>query len=239
MNEAILHEWFDGSGDVMIVSRVMGLADGTSLSMVMVYCEGMVDVPCINANIMPQLASVLRELDGAASLKERLPERMDGKALGSLKPEDVIPLVYSGRLLLAFPNVPLAYAVDIAKSPQRKPEESSTDVSVKGPRDAFTEDVGINVALVRKRLKTPSMQVEKFTAGRRTRTDLSLLYIGDVIDPGIVRMIRDRLQSLDLDGVEGIAQLEERLSDSPKALSAKPASGCRRRSARRSPSSAA
>lgn len=218
MNETIFREWFDGSGDVAIVSRIMGRDRREPLRTVMVYCEGMVDRPFINEVILPRLAAVFRELEDIASLKELLTERIDGDAAESLTPEEAIPLVYSGRLLITFPDVPLVYTVDIANVPQRKPEESSTEVSVKGPRDAFTEDVSVNVSLVRKRLKSPSMQVEKYTIGRRSRTGVSLLYIRDIIDPDVIRTIRERLQSLDIDGVQGIAQLEERLSDSPRAL---------------------
>ena len=55
----------------------------------------------------------------------------------------------------------LIYFYDISKVPTRSPDESVTEVSVRGPKDGFVEELNVNLGLVRKRLKTSSFIVEE------------------------------------------------------------------------------
>ena len=86
---------------------------------------------------------------------------MEGKS-------DIISSVYAGNILLYFEDYDVIYSSNIANIPNRKPEESNIEVPVKGSRDNFIEDVSINIALIRKRLPTNSLCVEKFELGKRT-----------------------------------------------------------------------
>ncbi len=73
------------------------------------------------------------------------------------------------------------YFIDISERPERQPEESNTEDSIKGPNDGFTENLATNIALVRKRLRTQSVNYETFIIGRRSQTEVGLLYMQDVI----------------------------------------------------------
>ena len=56
----------------------------------------------------------------------------------------------------------LLFSSNIAKKPNRNPEETNIEVPIRGPRDNFIEDISVNIALIRKRLPTNSLCVEKF-----------------------------------------------------------------------------
>jgi len=218
MDERLLREAFRDAADVVIRSNKMGQGDAAQ-NVVMLYCDGMVDHKQINAVIFPQLDAVFESLNTPHALAEALESRLEAQALA--KPHDIEQLaanVFSGELLILFADSQLLYAVNIANSPQRKPEESSTEISIKGPRDAFTEDAATNVALIRKRLKSLSLCNERFVLGRRSQTAVNLLYVKDIADSAIVSQAADRLRKLDTDGVISVSQLEEALSGSPYAL---------------------
>jgi hypothetical protein len=218
MNEALLRETFMEADDVIVKSSRMGGA-GDSFTVVMVYCSGMVDHKQINGTIYPQLDAVMNNLGEPKPLAQELESRLEARAITDLADiEGIATSVFSGELLLFFPDAQMLYAVNIANAPQRKPEESSSEISIKGPRDAFTEDAAVNVALVRKRLKSLSLVNEKLVLGRRSQTAVHLLYIKDIANPSFISQARERVRSLDVDGVTSIAQLEEALSDSPGAL---------------------
>lgn len=68
--------------------------------------------------------------------------------------------IYEGKLLLFIPSLQILFSLDISKKPSRNPEESSIEVSVRGPKDGFVEELGVNVALIRKRIKSNSMVYE-------------------------------------------------------------------------------
>ncbi|MFP3325286.1 spore germination protein, partial [Planococcus sp. SIMBA_160] len=80
--------------------------------------------------------------------------------------EELFADIYSGKLLIYFEGYNYLVSTNIANRPQRTPEETTTEVTIKGPRDNFIEDLSINVALIRKRMRTNSLSVKYFEVGR-------------------------------------------------------------------------
>lgn len=214
LNEARLREMFAKSDDVIIVSRLFG-PPCKEHKIVLLYCVGMAQTEKIDQVVIPNLRTMLENSDVIT------PETLGVNAtllLEQISGEDWLELfmlsLYSGELILWFESSNLLYRVNIAQPPNRSPEESSTEISIKGPRDSFTESMITNVALVRKRMKSHSLCSEQFIVGKRSRTAISMLYVGDVADPRIVEQVRQGLHSIDIDGVIGSGQLEGSLAGS-------------------------
>jgi spore germination protein KA len=125
--------------------------------------------------------------------------------------------IFEGKLLLFIPPLRSLFSLDISKKPARNPEESSIEVSVRGPKDGFVEEVGVNVALIRKRIKSTSMVYETKKVGVRTKTTVAILYMRDIVDPKIVQDVKNKLDDLHIDGAFSATQLEE-LMEPTKAL---------------------
>ncbi|GED29378.1 hypothetical protein BCE02nite_05190 [Brevibacillus centrosporus] len=119
-----------------------------------------------------------------------------------------------GDLFLFFVNEFRFYRMHLNSVPKRPPEESSTEISIKGPKDGFTEDITTSVALIRKRIRSHSLHVEEFVIGKRTKTKVALLYFTDIISPKILAEVKTRLTSIVTDGLYSINQLEEALTGS-------------------------
>ena len=185
----------------------------------LIYCQGLADSKQINQFLLEDIEKVLDETEVESQLFSRLVGRLQ---LRPLKKEetikDVIYYVFSGELVLYFKRFNHIFFLNITEEPNRSPEESSTEISLRGPKDGFTEDLSTNVALVRKRLRTSSLYNETFHVGNRSKTKVSLLYIKDVIHPDIVDEVRRRINNIDIDALDTTAALEELLADSPFAL---------------------
>ncbi|MEK5440906.1 MULTISPECIES: spore germination protein [unclassified Fredinandcohnia] len=125
--------------------------------------------------------------------------------------------IFEGKLLLFIPTLQTLFSLDISKKPSRNPEESSIEVSVKGPKDGFVEELGVNVALIRKRIKSTSMIYETKKVGVRTKTTVAILYMRDIVNLKIVQNIKNKLDELQIDGAFSATQLEE-LMKPTKAL---------------------
>ena len=121
--------------------------------------------------------------------------------------------VFNGNLLLFDADAERLYVQFVADPPQRNPEESVTETSSKGARDGFTESVTTNVALIRKRLVTPTLKVESFTIGVRSQTAVCLLYIRDIANKAAIDEARTRLRNIHVDALITSSQLEEAISD--------------------------
>lgn len=100
----------------------------------------------------------------------------------------------------------------------RNVEESNMEVSIRGPRDGFIESATDNVSLIRKRLKTSALKVKTYSIGRRSHTQVKLLYMDDVIEPKLLTEIDKRLKSIDISIVASSYQIEELLYDNTYSL---------------------
>lgn len=162
-----------------------------------ITCEAMVDQRLLYEVIIPQVQKFLENSDmaaGADFTQLHIPGLKNEIALN-----DIIPLVYRGYLLLYFEGAQLLYSSNIANKPNRKPEETRMEVLVKGPRDNFIEDIATNIALIRKRLPTNSLSVEKMEVGRRSKTTIAILYFEDIVDKNILLGIKEKISKVDID----------------------------------------
>ncbi|MDM5333670.1 spore germination protein [Ureibacillus composti] len=114
---------------------------------------------------------------------------------------EAMTLVYSGNVLLYFEDQQVLYASNIAHKPNRTPEETNMEVIIQGPRDNFIEDLSTNIALIRKRLPTNSLCVEKMKVGKRSKTDIAILYVEDAVNKDILTEIKKQLNTVENDAI--------------------------------------
>ena len=112
--------------------------------------------------------------------------------------------LFSGMLIII--DARKIYALNLISQPARNPEQSNIDITISGPRDSFVENIQINAALIRKRLKSDSLKYETFTVGRRSQTMVGLFYIDDIINMDLIDDIRRKIQSIETDAIISASQ---------------------------------
>ncbi|QKS46407.1 spore germination protein [Paenibacillus cellulosilyticus] len=182
----------------------------------MLMAEGLSDSSMIGKFVLPGLVDMYHEgiLSESGNNKTQWTGDLPMTPIHrSAKPEEVVETVFRGSLLVLIPAIHLLFAIDLADPPKRVPSESNTEISIKGPRDGFVEEITTNVALIRKRVKSDSLCYETFILGTRTKTRVGLLYFDDILNPAVLKEVRKRLQEIDIDGLYSVGQLEEMISD--------------------------
>ena len=76
---------------------------------------------------------------------------------------------------------------------KRPPTQPETEKSVRGPRDGFIENIFDNLSLLRRRLPDPNLRADEIVIGRRTKTKVAVVYLGDVADPDLIIEVKSRL----------------------------------------------
>ncbi|PRX73504.1 GerA spore germination protein [Cohnella sp. SGD-V74] len=221
LNRETLSELFEASGDVNMHSYYEEGEAPSGLNPLLIYCEGMIDSSQLNDFLYVQLRRLLSgSSDKGGIAGNALPFHSQNvyRIEGDNAVESMCMQVFSGNLVLFFEESKSMHVVQMASPPQRNPEESNTEISIKGPRDGFTEAIETNVALVRKRLKTPSLGVEYFHIGTRSVTSVALLYMADIANKDLLEEARRRIRKIDIDGVLSSQLLEEALADRTYSL---------------------
>ncbi|KAA0548107.1 spore germination protein [Bacillus sp. BGMRC 2118] len=175
------------------------------------YFESLINLQYLDQYILPKLT-----LKDEASVKDRLLSLFQAEDVTNKSLEDLSTLLFEGQVIFQFETDLLS--IRAAEFPKRTPEESSLESSVRGPKDGFVEDLKTNISLIRRRLNTPSLCLEKYTIGKRSKTKVVIMYLDDVIDPTILQEIRKRLNNIDIDILTGISELETLIGDRPYSV---------------------
>lgn len=109
--------------------------------------------------------------------------------------------VLAGPVALLIDGVDHAVIVDVRKYPDRSPSEPSMERVLRGPKDGFVETLVFNTLLVRRRLRDPNLRIEATQVGRRSKSDVVMMYIKDIANDSLVRLIRQRLKAIDGDAM--------------------------------------
>ena len=109
--------------------------------------------------------------------------------------------ILDGNSLLLVDGVTIGLIVGAKLIPVRAVMEPPTDIAVKGPREGFIEDVKTNMALIRKRLKTPDLRFETVRLGKRSDTMVTLCWLEGTANPSVKEEVSQKLQSVQLDCV--------------------------------------
>lgn len=192
INAEQLKQLFDKSSDVHFQKYTFNKHNVTFIT-----CDAMTDKQTLYNVILENVQLYLLNIDDKPAEKS-IEKKLHIPVLKKLENlDDIITKVYTGHLILYFEDVNLVYSSDIADKPNRKPEETKTEVPIKGPRDNFIEDVSVNIALVRKRLPTNSLCVEKFEVGKRTKTTVAVLYFDDIVNTEVITGVKDKIKKID------------------------------------------
>ncbi|MGM1044546.1 MAG: spore germination protein [Bacillota bacterium] len=214
LNEESLRALFADSSDV-IITDFPTKQDG-GISTLLLHSDGMINSTVMTQHVLPNLEWMLETFLNWEELTHELDKSMRWKRIK--QHSDVEKLLFIGHLITFFPEQKCCYSIDIAQLPKRMPNESNTEVAIKGARDGFTEDLNTNIALIRKRLRTASLHNEQFIIGERSQTRVSLLYISDIARPEVIEEAKKRLNNLKVDALISSGQLEEGIADSTLSI---------------------
>lgn len=208
-----LADLFEKASDVLLQSFHFQ-DQGTTCEIMLIYSGGLCDGAQIVHTVIPELNQMFKG--------DHFQNLLEDKAVGALplipfskkvSEEEIVDSIFEGDLLISFTDSNDLFKLNISNLPERSPEESSTEISIKGPKDGFVEAYATNIALVRKRIRSTSLCCETLMVGRRTRTKIALMYIDDIISPKILKEVKHRIVKIGVDGLFSVNQLEEALSD--------------------------
>ena len=119
----------------------------------------------------------------------------------------------NGFCVVLFPSAG-AIAFEVKTGEKRGPSAPEVENTVKGPKDAFVETGRTNTSLVRRHLRTPELRIYETKVGRRSLTNVSVLWIKGITNEELVSRMRARLDNIDIDGFISPAAVEEYVTGS-------------------------
>ncbi len=217
-NIKYLEEIFSDCGD--IVKRKFPLGLNNDVWLYVIYVDDMTNRALIDTAIMDSLMMEVRKVPPKASdIKTGIYNTLKNGALttADFKETNDMDLavveILSGNTLLFIDGFSEAFIVSTKGFPKRSVSESDTEVVVQGSKEAFTETIRVNTVLIRRRIRDKGLKVKQLKIGKRSKTDIALMYIEDIARKEIVDELEKRLDKIDIDAVLDSGYIEQFIED--------------------------
>lgn len=203
-----------------VVFRNIQLGKKNKKDACLIFIDGLVDKIVISDYAIEVLFEET-ELDQAdlSSYKDSLLEKISKEyiAVHDVKMESsfekLVDMILSGETALLIDGADTALLLSTRGWPTRSVQEPQTETVVRGPRDGFVETLRFNTALIRRHIKDPNLKVKTMQVGRRSKTNIAVMYIQDIANETIVNEVINRIKKIDIDALSGSSNLESLIED--------------------------
>ncbi|SIT72307.1 spore germination protein [Edaphobacillus lindanitolerans] len=185
------------------------------------YTDGLTDTASLQKFLLETLMIELPEIEEReggspdecflSELKERILTVGEVEESGSVS--SLLGSLLSGDTLLLVDGYAAGLVIPNRKWAERAVTEPNSQTVVRGPRDSFSENIRVNSALIRRRVKDPNLWNESRKIGTRTETNVELMYIHGLIEERVLDELRKRLDLIEIDGILESGYIEEFIQD--------------------------
>ena len=168
----------------------------------MFFVDGLVDGGMMQRVIFSLFSLTPEKVSKAETVDDFLKSNMpflDALVITDL--DAAIKYMYSGLVPLFISGYSGIIIIDCRDYPLRGIEEPSKEKSLRGSKDGFVESMMTNIALIRRRIRDNNLIFKVFCIGEITKTDVSMAYMKNKADMGMVKKLQDSLNSLRIEGL--------------------------------------
>ncbi|MEW6229168.1 MAG: spore germination protein [Bacillota bacterium] len=126
--------------------------------------------------------------------------------------------IIAGTTVLFVDGYDIALEVETKAWEHRGVGRPTAEMVVRGPQEAFNETLKNNVALVRRRMRTPDLVNEMLKVGTVSRVDCAVLYVEGIANPKLAAEVKRRINGIRTDHVQDTGVLEQFIEDRPFVL---------------------
>lgn len=214
-NNEMLKNLFGSAADLVI--REFTIQPGIEASIVLI--KGLAEIKLINAQVI-----------GPLMLDDKFCGIKDSTEFFNALKESGIPNVYLkeesdaekavnelliGNSILFLNGLDKVLIIGTQGWKERSVSQPITENVIRGPRDGFTESIENNTALIRRRIKSPSLRFESIKIGTETKTTIIIAYLQNIAKEEVINEVRNRLNRIEIDGILESGYIEELIEDTP------------------------
>jgi len=212
-NENILRNMFNHCSDIVI----RPIYQQQHHHILILYIDGLVDEKLLSESVLqpllcscdPQTLQVME-----LSIDSFSPEVIStGQMQSAFTIEELVQGILKGSIAILMDGVAQGWLAEARNFEKRAIEEPSTEASIMGPKEGFTEVLRVNTSMIRRKLRTSRLKFESFVAGEISQTDVVIAYIEGIASNETVEQVRQRVERVKVDALYGSSILEEYIED--------------------------
>ena len=213
-------------------------ARGKQYNAFLVYIDGMVDSEIMDKFILEplMLRSKNNLYDGTQNkiiseavtnnITVRKVKKFDlsNYLMGCLMPQNAVKEVTdfdqaasginSGNCALFVDTLSIAFDIEVKGFQQRSIDAPNNEIVIKGPHEAFVENLRTNTSLIRRIVNNENLIIENLEVGKITKTKCAVCYMKNITNSDLVNEVKYRLNNLEIDSLLSAGELEQLLVES-------------------------
>ena len=127
--------------------------------------------------------------------------------------EDAFSGVNSGNCALFIDTLPMCFDIEVKGFKQRSVDSPNNEIIIKGPQEAFVENIRTNTSLIRRIVNNENLIIESIPVGKVTKTNCAVCYIQNITNTDLVSEVKYRLNNLEIDALLACGELDQLITD--------------------------
>ena len=123
--------------------------------------------------------------------------------------DTIVSDVNSGNCILFIDTLSIAFDIEVKGYKQRNVDAPNNEIIIKGPQEAFIENIRTNTSLLRKIVNSEKLNIENITIGDITKTKCAICYIENITNEDLIAEVKYRMNNLKIDSLLSSGQLEQ------------------------------
>ncbi len=183
------------------------------------YLSGMVNFESLETTIIRPLIDK-KAVSGKDSLSEVVQKEVlvnkDVRKIDCL--DDVKIEILRGNTVIILDKETSGLSITTTGFEHRGVEKPQSENVLKGPMESFVESGFINRSLIRKQIHNEHLITESLTVGVKKSAVVSMMYINGIVSQELVEKVKERINEINVDCLQGVSILEQHIEERPYSL---------------------
>ena len=168
----------------------------------------------VTDSLLKSLTIDIRNNNGYKNIFEHFKNTIPASNYKSINTySEVIYYLSSGYVCILIDGYSKAIILEVKRNLDRSISEPTTETVIRGPKDCFTENYNSNIGLIRRRIKDSNLWIKELKIGRRSKTNVGIIYLKDIADISSVNNIYQKLKKINIDAILDSGYLRDFLVD--------------------------
>ena len=186
---------------------------------VIIYNEPLVSSDKISDFIIRSLNKINNKNFKSKNILKNIKNNISNFKVNSITSyEELCFYMHAGFTIILVENENEGLALETKADIRRSINTPNTENTVRGSKDSFTEEYQTNLGLIKKRIKTNDLWIKTTNLGRKTKTQIAILSINNIVKPELLNQVIENLNKIDTDRIiscDNIKNLIENENKSP------------------------
>ncbi len=213
--------WFKSDifvNDATILYRRFRTQEPYSRDCILIYADNMTNSEFLSHYVVtPLMNRPLPKGTGSQELADYVMERViqADQVDASLSYIELADAVSRGSGVVLVDGCGVGIMVEAPGWDRRPIMEPQSESVVRGPRQGFTEELGVNVNLVRRKVSGPHFKIKYLQVGRQTKTKIAIVYLESIASTDLVEEVVNRIERIEIDAILESGYIQELIQDGP------------------------